>query len=326
LQRMRQGFAPIRSGTARIGAITRDLRTFSRPGESSLGPVDLRGVVLSVLKLVAKEVEARARLVLDLGETPPVSGNEGRLVQVVLNLMVNAMQALPVDSAAEHEVAVRTGGASNGAFVEVSDSGPGVPVADRERIFEPFFSTKEIGVGTGLGLFVCRNIVRGLSGDVTVSDRPGGGTTFRVTVPAISGALPAAAPAPVATPAADPGGHHIVLVEDDVMVGRALSLQLRTAGYRVTVIPDGATARATLPSLADVDLIYCDLMMTGMTGMDLAQSLAVEAPDVSSKMVFMTGGAFLPRAREFVLQHADRTVDKPFDIVAETLRRLGSRH
>ncbi len=106
------------------------------------------------------------------------------------------------------------------------------------------------------------------------------------------------------------------------MVGRALSLQLRTAGYRVTVIPDGGTARDILRSLDDVDLIYCDLMMTGMTGMDLGQALAVEAPDVSSKMVFMTGGAFSPRAREFVAQHADRTVDKPFDIVAETLRRL----
>ena len=327
LQRVRQGFAPIRSGTARIGAITRDLRTFSRPGESSLGPVDLRGVVLSVLKLVAKEVEARARMVLDLRETPPVSGNEGRLVQVVLNLMVNAMQALPVDSAAEHEVVVRTGGTGTDAFVEVADSGPGVPVEDRERIFEPFFSTKEIGVGTGLGLFVCRNIVRGLSGDVTVSDRPGGGAVFKITVPAIAGAATGAgtamaAHAPVAPPAADPGGRHIVLVEDDVMVGRALSLQLRTAGYRVTVIPDGGTARDILRSLDDVDLIYCDLMMTGMTGMDLGQALAVEAPDVSSKMVFMTGGAFSPRAREFVAQHADRTVDKPFDIVAETLRRL----
>ena len=64
-------------------------------------------------------------------------------------------------------------------------------------------------------------------------------------------------------------------------------------------------------------------MMTGMTGMDLAQALAVEAPDISRKMVFMTGGAFLPRAREFVARHSDRTVDKPFDIVAETQRRLG---
>ena len=321
LRRVREGFIPIRSGTARIAAITRDLRTFSRPEESSLEPVDLRGVALSVLKLVAKEVEARARLILDLQETPPVSGNEGRLVQVVLNLMVNAMQALPADGAAQNEVVVRTGSAGAEVFVEVSDSGPGVPVQDRERIFEPFFSTKEIGVGTGLGLFVCRNVVRGLSGDVTVSDRPAGGAVFRVTLPAISRAV-AASRAPVAPPETTPGGRHVVVIEDDTMVGRALALQLRTVGYRVTVIPDGETARDTLASLGDVDLIYCDLMMTGMTGMDLAQVLAAQAPEIERKMVFMTGGAFSPRAREFVTRHADRTVDKPFDIIAETLRRL----
>ena len=103
-------------------------------------------------------------------------------------------------------------------LVEVSDSGPGVPVEDRERIFEPFFSTKEIGVGTGLGLFVCRNIVRGLSGDVTVSDRPAGGAVFRMTVPALAAAGAGAAGPP--TPPSRhrrrmPGGRHIVLIEDD---------------------------------------------------------------------------------------------------------------
>jgi len=321
LARLREGLAPIRSGTARIGAITRDLRTFSRPEESSLEPVDLRAVALSVLKLVAKEVEARARLILDLQETLPVNASEGRLVQVVLNLVMNAMQALPADSPAKHEIVVRTGGADGQAFVEVSDSGPGVPVADRERIFEPFFSTKPIGVGTGLGLFVCRNVVRGLSGDVTVSDRPTGGAVFRVTLPAsASPAVPRRAP--VAPPAVTPGGRHIVLVEDDAMVARALGAQLKAAGYRVTAIPDGEAARARLASLADVDLIYCDLMMTGMTGMDVAEALATEAPEIARKIVFMTGGAFSPRAQEFVARHADRTVDKPFDIIAETIRRL----
>jgi CheY-like chemotaxis protein len=311
----------MRSGTERIGTVTRDLRSFSRPAESSLGPVDLRAVVLSVLKLVGKEVEARARLTLDLRETPPVSGNEGRLVQVVLNLVMNAMQALPADGAAEHEIIVRTGRAGAEGVIEVSDTGPGVPAEDRERIFEPFFSTKEIGVGTGLGLFVCRNIVRGLSGEVTVSDRPGGGALFRVTLPALEG-VAVAPPVDVAPKAAAPAGRHVVLIEDDAMVARALGMQLKMVGYRVTAIPDGEIARTTLGSLGDVDLIYCDLMMTGTTGMDLAQALEAEQPDLAAKMVFMTGGAFSPRAQTFVALNADRTVDKPFDIVAETLRRL----
>jgi CheY-like chemotaxis protein len=120
-------------------------------------------------------------------------------------------------------------------------------------------------------------------------------------------------------------GRHVVLIEDDSMVARALSLQLRAAGYRVTVMADGRQGLELLRSQPDVDLVFCDLMMTGMTGMDLAEALAVEAPDVAAKMVFMTGGAFLPRAREFVALHLDRTVDKPFNIVAETQRRLAQR-
>jgi PAS domain S-box-containing protein len=322
LGRLREGMAPIRSGTARIASITRDLRTFSRPEDSSLSPVDMPGVVLTVLKLLGKEVEARARLVLDLQPTRAVMGNEARLVQVVLNLVVNAIQALPVDAIETNEVHVRTRNDGGQVLLEVSDSGPGVPVADRDRIFEPFFSTKEIGKGTGLGLFVCRNIVQGLSGDVQVLDRPAGGALFRVTLPAAP-AGPAPRPHPALAPkevSAD--GRHVVLIEDDSMVARALTLQLRAAGYRVTAMTDGKEGLELLRSRPDADLVFCDLMMTGMTGMDLAEALASEAPDVAAKIVFMTGGAFLPRAREFVARHLERTVDKPFDIVAETQRRL----
>jgi CheY-like chemotaxis protein len=242
---------------------------------------------------------------------------------VVLNLVVNALQALPVDSTATNEVQLRTRDDGAQVLLEVSDSGPGVPVADRDRIFEPFFTTKEIGKGTGLGLFVCRNIVQGLSGDVEVLDRPAGGALFRVTLPAApAGPAPRAEPSPAAK-AVMAAGRHVVLIEDDSMVARALTLQLRSAGYRVTAMTDGKEGLELLRTRPDADLVFCDLMMTGMTGMDLAEALASEAPDVAAKIVFMTGGAFLPRAREFVARHLERTVDKPFDIVAETQRRLG---
>ena len=323
LGRLREGLAPVRSGTARIASITRNLRTFSRPEDTTLSPVDLRGVVLSVLRLVGKGIEARARLVLDLQQTRPVMGNEARLVQVVLNLVVNAIQALPVDSTGTNEVTLRTRDEGARVLLDVSDSGPGVPAADRDRIFEPFFSTKEIGKGTGLGLFVCRNIVQGLAGDVEVLDRPAGGALFRVTLPAApTGPAARAEPSPAAK-VVMAAGRHIVLIEDDLMVARALTLQLRAAGYRVTAMNDGQEGLELLRSRPDVDLVFCDLMMTGMTGMDLAEALAIEAPEMVAKMVFMTGGAFLPRARDFVARHPDRTVDKPFNIVAETQRRLG---
>jgi signal transduction histidine kinase/CheY-like chemotaxis protein len=331
LARLRERLGPIRSGASRIAGITRDLRTFSRPDESSLARVDLRTVVESVLRLVAKEVEARARLVLDLQPTPPVIGNEARLVQVVLNLIVNAYQALPPDAPAHNQVHVATRFEGGAIVVEIADSGPGVPLADRELIFEPFFSTKEIGQGTGLGLFVCRNIVRGFSGDIEVGDRPGGGALFRVTLPmAPEGhAATAVEATPPSRPAIDaaPSGRdrHVVVIDDDAMVARALALQLREAGYRVTTFADGQTAMRALLASHDVELVFCDLMMTGMTGIEVSNRLADDAPELARKLVLMTGGAFSPAAREFVARHRDHTVEKPFDVVAEARRRLDRR-
>jgi len=165
--------------------------------------------------------------------------------------------------------------------------------------------------------------VRGLAGEVEVLDRPVGGALFRVTLPASSAGPAAKAEPPPAAKAVTAAGRHVILIEDDSMVARALTLQLRSAGYRVTTVTDGKEGLELLRSRPEVDLVFCDLMMTGMTGMDLAEALAAEAPEVAAKMVFMTGGAFLPRAREFVARHLDRTVDKPFNIVAEAQRRLG---
>jgi signal transduction histidine kinase/ActR/RegA family two-component response regulator len=325
---IRDKLGPIRSGASRIAGITRDLRTFSRPDESSLVRVDVRTVVESVLRLVNKEVEARAQLVLDLQPTPPTIGNEARLVQVVLNLIVNAYQALPPDAPSHNQVHVATRAEGGQIIIEIGDTGPGVLATDRELIFEPFFSTKEIGQGTGLGLFVCRNIVRGFSGEIDVRDRPGGGALFRVTLPAA--AADVAAPIVEATPPARPaievaaagGGRHVVVIDDDAMVARALALQLREAGYRVTTYNDGQAGIEALLATDDVALVFCDLMMTGMTGIEVAERLAADSPALARKLVLMTGGAFSPAAREFVARHRDRTVEKPFDVVAEAHRRL----
>jgi signal transduction histidine kinase/CheY-like chemotaxis protein len=326
LARIREGLGPIRSGASRIAGITRDLRSFSRPDESSMARIDIRTVVESVLRLVAKEVEARARLVLDLQPTPPVLGNEARLVQVVLNLIVNAFQALPPDAPSRNEVHIGTRTDGGRIVIEIADSGRGVPATDRELIFEPFFSTKEIGQGTGLGLFVCRNIVRGFSGEIEVGDRPGGGAQFRVTLPAAPEVPAVVEETPRAHPASPTGrGGHVVVIDDDAMVARALALQLREAGYRVTTFSDGQTAIEELLAARDVELVFCDLMMTGMTGIEVADRLAAAAPELAGKLVLMTGGAFSPAAREFVLRHRDRTVEKPFDIVAEAQRRLDLR-
>jgi two-component system, cell cycle sensor histidine kinase and response regulator CckA len=318
--RMRDEIATIRKGVEGIASITRDLKTFSRSDDARLEPVDVRKVVESVLKLVRKEVEARARLRLALQDVPAVMGSEARLVQVLLNLLLNAAQSLTGSTPERDEVSLTLGATTDRVLIEVGDTGPGVPIAERERIFEPFVTTKPIGEGTGLGLFVCRNIVRNLAGEISVHDQPGGGALFRVSLPAAAPfATVTAAPAP---PVAAHGTGRVLVIDDEPLVARLIASQVEEAGFGAEVATDAAQAMEMMLGPTPFDLIYCDLMMKGMTGMDIAAALETQAPERLARMVFMTGGAFVPRASAFVSMHRDRCIEKPFDAVEETRRRL----
>ena len=323
---MRESLDPVCAGTERIAGITRELRTFSRPAADT-SVVDVQAAVTSVLKLVGKELESRASIELDLQKTRPVRGEMARLVQVILNLVANALQALPADRGT-NQIWVSTGDEGDMVVIEVADNGPGIDPDDRERIFEPFQSGKESSSGSGLGLFVCRNIVTGWSGTVTVDDRPGGGARFRVKLraaPPDARAMPVRAPRKSSRASSKPRGH-IMIVDDEPPVADVLRAQLEAAGYRVTLMGDASGALERLTSGRDgIDLVYCDLMLKDMSGMDLAAALAQRAPVQLDRVVFMTGGAFTTRARDFRSVHATQCVDKPFDILAETARRLGRR-
>ncbi len=323
-QELRRSLEPVQAGTRRIADITRELRTFIRPNAEETVRADARSVVTSVLKLVGKELEARAVLQVDLHETAPVRADASRLVQVVLNLLVNAMQALSGEGPATNRIWVSTGNEGDQVVIEVSDNGPGVPPDKRERIFEPFVTTKEVGQGSGLGLFVCRNIVQGFSGQVAVGDRSGGGAKFRVLLPAVGADGSPDVPPEAAAPDAKVSAiSSVLIIDDDPIVTTTLSRQLEAAGYRVQVEADAARAIETLTSNVDgIGLVFCDLMMRGISGMDLRETLAARAPSQLAKVVFMTGGAFTPRARAFRERYADQCVDKPFDVVGEAARRL----
>jgi PAS domain S-box-containing protein len=312
---------PVRKGVARIATITRDLKAFSRPDEARLEPVDPGQVVQSVLNLMRKEAEARGRLTLALEPAPPVIGTEGRLIQVVMNLLMNAVQSLPDRDWRLNQIELALRAEGPDVIIEVSDSGPGVPPVDRERIFEPFFTTKSPGEGTGLGLFVCRTIVRGLGGEVSVGDRPGGGARFRVKLPAAAAATPASASGP-AVRQGGPAAARVLIIDDDSLVAESLANQLRAAGHLVIVQTEATRALELLLDGTGFDLALCDLMMPGITGMDIAATLQARAPERLSRIVFMTGAAFTPRAAAFVAAHSEDCVEKPFDVAAETTRRL----
>jgi PAS domain S-box-containing protein len=325
----------VRAGAKRVQQVAQDLRSFVRPEDETITALDLRVTIGVVLQLVRKEAEAHAELELRLApQLPPVRANESRLVQVILNLLVNAWQALPDPDPRRHKITLAAyqeresdseGDVASGkVVVEVCDTGRGVPAELRQRIFEPFFTTKEIGGGTGLGLFVCRNIVSSLGGDISVDDAPGGGARFRVRLPvAEPAALSAPAPAPPARRSPAKGGR-VLIIDDDEMVAATLVNSLRRE-YEVTALHDAKEALDLLLSEARVDLVYCDLMMKGLTGMDIYERLKAEAPHRLAALVFMTGGAFTGRAATFVDERADAVVYKPFSVLEETQRRLAGR-
>ncbi|WP_437898292.1 ATP-binding protein [Sorangium sp. So ce124] len=171
-------------GGSRVRHIVGGLKTFSRADHGELGPVDVDPVIQLVLRMAQQQIQSKARLVLALGPVPPVHANEAQLGQVILNLLVNAAQALPEGKVSENEIRISTAPAPPGRVcIEVCDTGPGIAPELRSRIFDPFFTTKPIGEGTGLGLAICHGIVTSFQGEIDVESEVGKGACFRVLLP-----------------------------------------------------------------------------------------------------------------------------------------------
>jgi two-component system, NtrC family, sensor kinase len=174
-------------GAHRVRQIVGDLKTFSRADDEAPTVVSLQKVLESALTIARAELRARAQVVRDFTDVPPVEGSEGRFGQVFLNLLINAAQAIPIGQPDRNEIRVRLRSLEEHVLVEVRDTGAGIPPEMRSRIFDPFFTTKPVGEGTGLGLFVCQGIVTRFGGEISVESEEGQGTTFRVIFPVARG-------------------------------------------------------------------------------------------------------------------------------------------
>jgi PAS domain S-box-containing protein len=313
LDEVHEALGEARQGAERVRNIVRDLKVFGRGDEEGRGPVALRRVLDSSINIAWNEIRHRARLVKDYGPVPMVDGNESRLGQVFLNLLLNAAQAMPEGQTDRNEirVATRTDGAGR-AVVEVRDTGRGIPTNIVARIFDPFFTTKPSGVGTGLGLWICKGIVSALGGEVTVESEVGRGSVFRVTLPATAVEPDAwrgdGQPAPAAR-----GEERVLIIDDEPMILGALRRSLAPE-YHVVCVTDAREALSLVGTGHWFDVVLCDLMMPEMTGMDLYAAMKELAPDQSERIVFVTGGAFTPSAREFLERVPNARIEKPVDL------------
>ena len=321
--------ADSREGLLRIRSIVRDLRTFSRPADDGIGPVDVERVLDSSANIVSSEVSQRARLIKDYGGVPRVLANEARLGQVCLNLIVNAAQSISEGRVDDNEIRLSTRQDGHGrVIIEVRDTGEGIAEPLLAHIFEPFFTTKPLSKGTGLGLSICKDLVERLGGTLTVDSAVGKGSLFRISFPehaegAHRGAEVvdrASAPAPP-EPSARRGR---VLIVDDEPRLCAILARLLGAEHEVTTFTSAAAAVERVASGQRFDVIFSDLMMPGMSGMELYAELVRIAPQQAERVVFLTGGAFTPRASDFIGTVRNRFLDKPFDyaVLAGLAREL----
>jgi CheY-like chemotaxis protein/two-component sensor histidine kinase len=311
-----------REAAERVRFIVRDLKMFSRsPSEERTGPVNVKAIMESSLRMAWNEVRHRARLVKNYGHVPDVDANEARLGQVFLNLIVNAAQAMPEGRAEENEIQVTTRLDADRVIVEVRDTGAGIPAENRTRIFDAFFTTKGVGEGSGLGLAICYRIVKDIGGDLTLESEMGVGTTFRVSLPvAKAEAIESVAP-PSVSPAARRG--RILLVDDEEVVIRVLT-RILSQGNEVVSMLGAKEALALCEAGEKFDLILCDLMMPIMTGMELYHELVRVAPEQADRMIFVTGGAFTEKARTFLSATLKEHIEKPFN--AANLRAIVNRY
>ncbi len=315
-----------REGAERVRKIVRGLRAFSRADKERLELLELRPVLEVAIDMTFNEVRHRARLVKDYGPVPMVRGDETRLVQVFVNLFINAAQAIREGDAGRNEIRVSTRtDADNRAVIEVRDSGEGIPAAVLGRIFDPFFTTKKVGAGTGLGLSICHGIVTGLGGEITVESQVGKGSVFRVLLPPAIASVEVKAPSSegirLAAASKAPAGRRgaVFVVDDEPLILVSLQRFLRR-DHDVTVTEDGREVVERVERGERFDVILCDLMMPQMTGMDLHDQLARIAPEQADRMVFMSGGAFTPRAQAFLDQVPNMRFEKPLDMA--TIREL----
>jgi signal transduction histidine kinase len=311
-----------REAAERVRVIVRDLKTFSRGDEESMGAIDLRRVIESTVNMAWNEIRHRARLVKDYGTTPEVEANDARLGQVVLNLLLNAVQAIPDGDASRHEIRIVTRTIGNRVVLEVQDTGAGMSAAVIEHIFDPFFTTKPIGIGTGLGLSTCHGIVMSFGGEIEVESVIGKGSVFRVLLP-IAKTLALEPPSPSSRPVGWRG--RVLAIDDDALflstVKRVLSRD-----HDVVALLSARNALEQIEKGERFDAILCDLMMPDMTGMDLHAVLAETSPENADAIIFLTGGTFTPRAQDFLDRVSNFRLAKPFDplqvraLIAERLR------
>ncbi|MDE3152185.1 MAG: response regulator [Gemmatimonadota bacterium] len=320
----------IRFASDRAASLTRQLLTFARRQKTDVRPVMLNDVLYTTDRLIRRLLGSDVELVVEPApDLPAVLADPHQLEQVIVNLAVNARDAMPDGgrlsiSTARVRLDAPRGDLAAGAYValRVQDGGVGMSDDVRARAFEPFFTTKELGKGTGLGLSTSFGIVREFHGAIEIDSAPGRGTTVTVLLP-VHAARPGAGAVAAADEPLAAGSETILLVDDEVQVRNVAERALTSMGYRVLVAGDGVEALEVAAAHdGPIQLLLTDVRMPRLGGLELAERFL--AARAESRVLLMSGYSdFKAPPGAPYLERAPR-LQKPFRIgeLAERVRGM----
>ncbi len=288
----------------RIRCIVKDLQSFSRSDEKEeKSGFDINKILDTAIKMVWHEIRDRAELDKQYSEVKPAFVSESRILQVFINLLVNAAQAIPKGNKSNNQIQVLTRMTAEGQVaIDIKDTGAGIPTQVQRRMFTPFFTTKPVGFGTGLGLVICQRIIRSLNGEISFTSELGKGTCFTVLLPAFEENLGTSRKTQK---------ERILIVDDE----HTDSLKrILSKDYKVYCFNNPEQALDFYKVNFPFDVILCDIRMPEMTGIEFYQKLKIFNPGQIQNFIFMSGDTSILDSCKTIDLSQVHVITKPFKV------------